>query len=164
LALYAGDIDGKRSREVFIFPRPETLAEWLPKPESLRARLHDIPALNPAGFRDCQIHAIENLENSFNADKPRALIQMTTGAGKTFTAITSVYRLLKFADAKRIRREKEQTIDHDNLDTVLRAEWDGDAKENAQNLTKDFAAYLKEYRDNLDVDGARQRIITFVLP
>ena len=91
-----------RSREVFTFPRPETMAEWLSKPKSLRARLHEIPPLNPAGFRDCQITAIENLEKSFKADKPRALIQMATGAGKTFTAITSVYRLLKFADAKRI--------------------------------------------------------------
>ena len=31
-----------------------------------------------------------------------------------------------------IRREKEQTIDHDNLDTVLAAGWSGDAKENAE--------------------------------
>jgi type I restriction enzyme, R subunit len=46
-----------------------------------------------------------------------------------------------------IRREKEQTIDHDNLDTLLRAEWDGDAMENAQNLTKDFAAYLESRQD-----------------
>jgi type I restriction enzyme R subunit len=91
-----------RSREVFTFPRPETMAEWLSRPQSLRARLHNIPALDPAGFRDCQIKAIENLEKSFQANKPRALIQMATGAGKTFTAITSVYRLLKFADAKRI--------------------------------------------------------------
>jgi type I restriction enzyme R subunit len=91
-----------RSREVFTFHRPETMAEWLSKPRSLRARLHDIPPLDPTGFRACQIKAIENLEKSFKADKPRALIQMATGAGKTFTAITSVYRLLKFADAKRI--------------------------------------------------------------
>jgi type I restriction enzyme R subunit len=49
-----------------------------------------------------------------------------------------------------IRREREQTIDHDNLDTVLTAEWDGDAKENAQNLTKDFAAYLEEHRDKIE--------------
>jgi type I restriction enzyme R subunit len=91
-----------RSREVFTFHRPETMAEWLSKSKSLRERLHDIPPLNPAGFRDCQIKAIENLEKSFKADKPRALIQMATGAGKTFTAITSVYRLLKFADAQRI--------------------------------------------------------------
>jgi type I restriction enzyme, R subunit len=91
-----------RSREVFTFHRPETMAEWLSKPKSLRARLHDIPALNPAGLRDCQVTAIQNLEHSFRGDRPRALIQMATGSGKTFTAITSVYRLLKHADAKRI--------------------------------------------------------------
>jgi type I restriction enzyme, R subunit len=44
-----------RSHEVFTFHRPETLAEWISKPKSLRARLHDIPALNTAGLRDCQI-------------------------------------------------------------------------------------------------------------
>lgn len=91
-----------RSREVFTFHRPETMAEWLSKPKSLRARLHDIPALDPAGFRACQITAIENLEESFRVDRPRALVQMATGSGKTYTAITSVYRLLKHADAKRI--------------------------------------------------------------
>ena len=53
-------------------------------------------------MRDCQITAIENLEDSFKDDRPRALIQMATGSGKTFTAITSIYRLLKHADAKRI--------------------------------------------------------------
>lgn len=91
-----------RSREVFTFHRPETMAEWLSKPKSLRARLHDIPALNPAGLRDCQIKAITKLEQSFREDWPRALVQMATGSGKTYTAITSVYRLLKFADAKRV--------------------------------------------------------------
>jgi type I restriction enzyme R subunit len=91
-----------RSREVFTFPQPETLEEWLSKPKSLRARLHDIPPLNPEGLRDCQVTAIQNLEKSFREDRPRALVQMATGSGKTFTAITSVYRLLKFADAKRI--------------------------------------------------------------
>lgn len=91
-----------RSREVFTFHRPETMAEWLSKPRSLRARLHDIPTLNPSGLRDCQITAIQNLEKSFREGRPRALVQMATGSGKTFTAITSVYRLLKHADAKRI--------------------------------------------------------------
>lgn len=91
-----------RSREVFTFHRPETLAEWLSKAKSLRARLHDIPHLNPAGLRDCQIAAIQKLEKSFREDRPRALVQMATGSGKTFTAITSVYRVLKFADAKRV--------------------------------------------------------------
>ena len=91
-----------RSREVFTFHRPETMAEWLSKPQPLRARLHGIPALDPTGLRGCQITAIHNLEQSFRDDRPRALVQMATGSGKTFTAITSVYRLLKHADAKRI--------------------------------------------------------------
>jgi type I restriction enzyme R subunit len=91
-----------RSREVFTFHRPETMVEWLSKPKSLRARLHEIPPLNPAGLRDCQITAIQNLEKSFRDDRPRALVQMATGSGKTYTAITSVYRLLKHADARRI--------------------------------------------------------------
>jgi type I restriction enzyme R subunit len=91
-----------RSREVFTFHRPETMGEWLSKPKSLRSRLQDIPVLNTAGLRDCQITAIQNLEKSFKEDRPRALVQMATGSGKTFTAITSVYRLLKHADAKRI--------------------------------------------------------------
>ncbi len=91
-----------RSREVFTFDRPETFAEWLAWPRSLRARLQNLPPLNHAGLRDCQIAAIENLEASFKHDWPRALIQMATGSGKTYTAITSIYRLLKHADAKRI--------------------------------------------------------------
>lgn len=98
-----------RSREVFCFHRPETLKEWLSQGDSLRARLHHIPVLNPnhlpakeLRLRDCQEIAITHLEDSFKADRPRALIQMATGAGKTYTAITSIYRLLKYADAKRI--------------------------------------------------------------
>lgn len=91
-----------RSREVFNFPRPETLREWYGQSASLRARLKHLPPLDTTGLRLCQISAIENLEESFKEDRPRALIQMATGSGKTYTAISSVYRLLKHADAKRI--------------------------------------------------------------
>ena len=86
-----------RSREVFNFPRPETLQEWRNQPNSLRSRLQGLPALDPAGLRDCQINAIEKLDASFKDNHPRALIQMATGSGKTYTAITSIYRLLKHA-------------------------------------------------------------------
>ena len=93
-----------RSREIFSFHKPETLHDWLRKERSLRTRLLDIPPFeNPDHkFRDCQVNAIMNLEESFAMNRPRALIQMATGSGKTFTAITAVYRLLKFAKAKRI--------------------------------------------------------------
>ena len=93
-----------RSRELFkgAFFRPETLQQWLREGKSLRSRLLDIPALPEQGLRQCQIIAINNLEQSFRENKPRALVQMATGSGKTFTAITQIYRLLKFAKAKRI--------------------------------------------------------------
>ncbi|XCN73211.1 MAG: DEAD/DEAH box helicase family protein [Candidatus Electrothrix aestuarii] len=98
-----------RSREVFTFHRPETLLEWTEQGRSLRTRLTQIPLLNPAqlptrelGLRDCQESAISNLEESFKLDRPRALIQMATGAGKTYTAITAMYRILKHAKGKRI--------------------------------------------------------------
>jgi len=91
-----------RSRPVFTFHRPETLREWLKQGNTLRRRVSDIPALQTAGLRDCQIIAINNLENSFRTNQPKALIQMATGSGKTFTAITSVYRLLTYAKSKRV--------------------------------------------------------------
>lgn len=91
-----------RSREVFTFHRPETLLEWSQQKISLRGRLQSLPPLKPDRLRECQITAINNLEQSFKDGKPRALVQMATGSGKTFTAITSVYRLLKHADAKRV--------------------------------------------------------------
>ena len=91
-----------RSREVFSFHRPDTMQEWLAQPGSLRARLQGLPDLDPTGLRGCQIAAVECLEASFKRNHPRALMQMATGSGKTYTAITAVYRLLKYADAKRI--------------------------------------------------------------
>ena len=91
-----------RSREVFNFHRPETLAGWFTQPAPLRARLRTMPGLNPSGLRACQITAIEGLEESLRDDRPRALIQMATGSGKTYAAITSIYRLLKHAHAKRV--------------------------------------------------------------
>ena len=91
-----------RGRNVFSFHKPETLADWLKKDKSLRERLLSIPDLDESGLRPAQIVAINNLENSFKKNRPKALIQMATGAGKTFTAATFVYRLLKHADAKRI--------------------------------------------------------------
>ena len=92
-----------RSREVFHFFKPATLAEWLAQPDTLRRRLVDkMPVLPERNLRNCQVSAVTGLEKSLALNKPRALVHMATGAGKTFTAITSVYRLLKFGGARRI--------------------------------------------------------------
>jgi type I restriction enzyme R subunit len=91
-----------RSRRVFAFHKPETLHAWLLEPDTLRARLAAPPPLPGEGLRDCQIEAIRGLEGSLAEAKPRALIQMATGAGKTYTACSFSYRLAKFAKARRI--------------------------------------------------------------
>lgn len=100
---FTNGLDPKpRARDMFTFHQPKTLLEWAGKGASLLGRLQELPPLDHEGLRDCQITAVENLEESFKKNKPRALIQMATGAGKTYTAITSMYRLIKHADAKRI--------------------------------------------------------------
>jgi type I restriction enzyme, R subunit len=91
-----------RSRQVFNFPRPETLGEWVAQPNQLRVRLKELPELDETRLWKVQTQAIRNLEQSFGRADPRALIQMATGSGKTFTAVNAAYRLLKFANAKRI--------------------------------------------------------------
>lgn len=83
-----------RSREIFHFFKPETLAAWLAQPDTLRRRLAEQMIVLPEiDLRDCQISAVTGLEKSLALNKPRALVHMATGAGKTFTAIASVYRL-----------------------------------------------------------------------
>ena len=94
-----------RSRRVFAFHKPETLKELSLQEETLRARLKKMPStvhLNKEGLRDCQFEAIHNLEQSFAEARPRALIQMATGSGKTYTAVSFIYRLIKFSGAKRV--------------------------------------------------------------
>ena len=91
-----------RSRPVFSFHQPETFREWLKQSETLRNSFQKLPVLRVERMRDCQIKAITNLDKSFKNNHPKALIQMATGSGKTFTAITFVYRLLKHTNAKRI--------------------------------------------------------------
>ena len=91
-----------RSREIFTFHSPDELDIILMVSGTLRNNLKSFPLFDTNGFRKCQIDAIENLEKSFGDNKPRALIQMATGSGKTYTAITSIYRLLKYSGAKRV--------------------------------------------------------------
>lgn len=107
--------------------RPDTLAEWIDAetldawvkrlhaegsglytaaadtmPSSLRGRITTLPPLEPGTLYPNQIEAVANLERSLKANRPRALIQMATGSGKTIAAITATYRLIKYAGARRV--------------------------------------------------------------
>lgn len=109
-----------RSRRVFHFHKPDTVAGWLeaeglwlplkdgepdPRgalPSTLRSRLGAMPPLETKGLWPAQFIAVRNLEASLATDRPRALIQMATGSGKTYTAVTGTYRMVKFGDASRV--------------------------------------------------------------
>ena len=91
-----------RSRYVFTFHTPELLQTWLKEAHTLRSRLKNIPKLDYQNLWNCQHDAIVNLECSLAQNKPRALVQMATGSGKTFMAVTTAYRLIKHAQAKKI--------------------------------------------------------------
>jgi len=99
-----------RSRGVFAFHTPETLADWVKysipsegeAPSSFLARMSAMPPLVETGLWPAQVKAIGNLEKSLAENRPRSLIQMATGSGKTYTAINFIYRLIKFAGARRV--------------------------------------------------------------
>src|SRR5256886_11192787 len=94
-----------KSRSVFAFHRPETLLEWVQAPDQLNQRLANLlttDQMPKSNLWSAQIEAIRNLEKSLAANKRRALIQMATGSGKTYTAVNFVYRLIKFAGARRV--------------------------------------------------------------
>ncbi|MCD4747742.1 MAG: DEAD/DEAH box helicase family protein [Thermoanaerobaculales bacterium] len=125
--LFSNNLDpNPRSRRIFQFHRPETLAEWLSmdtldqwvtslhpdggffsgaddtQPSTLRSRLQTLPPVEIPNLWQNKVVAITNLERSLREDRPRALIQMATGSGKTLLAITAIYRLIKFAGARRV--------------------------------------------------------------
>jgi type I restriction enzyme, R subunit len=91
-----------RSRPVFSFHRPEELLRLVNLDDQVRALLQRMPPLNSEKLWRIQSEAITNLEQSLADNRPRSLIQMATGSGKTFTAVNFCYRLIKFAKAKRI--------------------------------------------------------------
>lgn len=109
-----------RSRRIFAFHKPETLSELLSQRATLRAQLRQFPSLNIGNLRECQVEAITNLERSFAVGRERALIQMATGSGKTYTAVSFVYRLIKFAGAKRILF----LVDRNNLGRQTKTEFE----------------------------------------
>lgn len=70
--------------------------------KTLRWRFGQYPPLVDGNLWSAQIEAINNLERSLADGKERALIQMATGSGKTFTAVNYVYRMLQHGKARRV--------------------------------------------------------------
>nr|NLD41638.1 DEAD/DEAH box helicase family protein [Actinomycetales bacterium] len=116
-----------RARRIFHFPRPGTLARMLrdaetdPDNPTWRAKVRHLPALDPAPLRNAQVEAIEGVERSLSEQRfDRSLVQMATGAGKTFMAITLAYRLLTHGGFKRTLF----LVDRNTLGDQAKAEFD----------------------------------------
>ncbi|MEO5799823.1 MAG: type I restriction-modification enzyme R subunit C-terminal domain-containing protein [Gemmatimonadales bacterium] len=135
-----------KARRVFAAHRPETMAEWLgavtldrwvrtlhaeggglytsaddSKPASLRSRVRAMPNLEDPQLYPNQKKAVVNLERSLREGRQRSLIQMATGSGKTMFAISSIYRLIKYAGARRILF----LVDRKNLGEQAELEFQG---------------------------------------
>lgn len=145
-----------RSRRVFAFHRPETLHEWLRQSETLRARLRHMPALATQGLRDCQIEAIEGLEASLAEDRLRALIQLATGSGKTFTACSFSYRLIRHAGARRILF----LVDRNNLGDQTLKEFQNFQPAGAANRFTD--TYIVQHLHGHHIDPDAKVVITTI--
>lgn len=115
-----------RARAVFNFPKPETLlsiiadARTNPDAPTWRGALQTMPELDERTLRPAQITAITGIERSLREQRfDRSLVQMATGAGKTYTAVTASYRLLRFGGFKRVLF----LVDRNNLADQTAAEF-----------------------------------------
>jgi type I restriction enzyme, R subunit len=98
-----------RARRVFAFPQPPTLARSLrdavadPERPTWRGKVSAMPELDIKMLRPAQITAIGGIERSLAEQHfDRSLVQMATGAGKTFAAVTTAHRLLKHGGFNRV--------------------------------------------------------------
>lgn len=91
-----------KSREVFTFHTPQRLLELVKQEKQSLELIRELPELEMWNLRQVQFEAITNLEKSLKDNRQKALIQMATWTGKTFTFCNIAYRLIKHTKAKRI--------------------------------------------------------------
>jgi type I restriction enzyme R subunit len=97
-----------------------------------------------------------------DAQREQAQAQLVSAAASFFNG-----ELIELIDS--IRRDKEQTIDHDNIDSLVFAGWATDAQTAAQNLSQEFADYLASHKDHIEAlsifynQPHRRRELTYTL-
>ncbi|MBN1151170.1 DEAD/DEAH box helicase family protein [candidate division WOR-3 bacterium] len=90
------------SREIADFHTPDALRDMFSKDlESSRNWLKSTPN-NIDGLRPYQKEAIKAFEEALLKNKRHMMLAMATGTGKTYTAVSLIYRLLKSRYARRI--------------------------------------------------------------
>ena len=165
-----------RSRHVFCFHTPDTLAESISAPaglsttqnlavetresyltsDNLRNGLKNMPPLDATGLWPVQERAIRNLEVSLAAGRQRALVQMATGSGKTFTACNLIYQLIKHAGARRVLF----LVDRSNLGRQTLREFQGFATpDDGRKFTE---LYNVQHLSSAQIDGVSRVCIATI--
>ena len=85
-------------KQIMTIPTPHELVKKL----GINDYFAGLPTLRKKGLRDCQYEAITELEKSFRAGQNRALMVLSTGAGKTYTACLAAYRMLSYTPMRRV--------------------------------------------------------------
>ncbi|MEJ7783721.1 MAG: type I restriction-modification enzyme R subunit C-terminal domain-containing protein [Solirubrobacteraceae bacterium] len=158
--LFASRVDPVvKPRQVFAFHRPEHLLDELRK-GSLRKALKTMPRLDPVpaqgmALRAAQVEAVENLELSLVADRPRALIEMTMGAGKTIAAVACAYRLITHCNARVLF-----VVDRVNLGIQARVEFENWCTPDDGRLFKEL--YNVQMLRSNEIDPAARVVITTI--
>ena len=124
---------------------------------------------------------VRGLFNSIDGDKIAAAATAATGESEPDEAAMAVARERLVTGAanmfdgplvdllENIRRDHEQTIDHETLDVLLSAEWAGDTTENAKAIVRDFADWLNANRDEIEAltiyfsQPARRSEVTYAM-
>lgn len=160
--------------------RPETLAEWIgaetldtwvkrlhgeesglytaaddTRPASFRARIQAMPPLEHGSLYPNQIEAVTKLEHSLGRNRPRALIQMATGSGKTIAAITAINRLIRYGGARRVLF----LVDRSNLGEQAEKEFQGYRAPESHRLFTDLYN-VQRLSSNTIMDSSRVVIST----
>src|SRR5205814_1291864 len=145
-----------KSRNVFAFHKPETLLQWLEPDHQLNHRLTNLltsDQMPTTNLWSAQIEAIRNLEKSLAANKRRALIQMATGSGKTYTAVNFVYRLIKLAGARRVLF----LVDRGNLGDQTLKDWSSSDKTSSKGEPRKVsAASANQFQQFVTPDDGRK--------
>ena len=127
------------SRRLFAFPRPETLSRFIREAEAdpyaptWRGKVRSMPGLDGYDMRPASERSVLAIEASMASGKPRSLVQMATGAGKTRMAVVECYRLLKYGGVNRILF----LVDRNNLaDQTLREFRDWTSPDDGRKFTE----------------------------
>ena len=153
--------NGKDSyfKQIMSIPTPHELVKKL----GIEDTFAGLPALKKKGLRDCQYEAITELEKSFRSGQNRALMVLATGAGKTYTACLTAYRMLSYTSMRRVLF----LVDRNNLGKQAEGEFgtfrlteNGDAFNTIFTVNRLRSSYIPS--DSNVVISTIQRLFSFL--